>query len=119
MSWPLTSEKFKNPSLTDSQSFIKKYGKNLPFENINKAVLCFCPFAVQKLFKNSKGHVKRRSALAARFDFFEKEKTVLVSSFGMGAPAAVICLEHLRSFGVKKIFSLGLAGSFSGKTLFR
>ena len=29
--------------------------------------------------------------------------------------SAVICLEHLKSFGIKKIFSLGWAGAFSNK----
>lgn len=37
----------------------------------------------------------------------------VVSRFGIGAPAGVVCLEKLRVLGVKKIVSLGLTGAIN------
>ena len=36
----------------------------------------------------------------------------------MGAPAAVMQLEYLKVFSVKRVFSLGLAGGLAGKNSF-
>ena len=72
MSWPLTPEKSQHPSIIRSEDYTKKYGKNLSFKNIKKAVLCFCPIASHKLLTQSQG--ERRSALGAYFDFYKKRR---------------------------------------------
>ena len=111
MTWPLTPKKALYPSLTTSERFVKEYAESLPFSQVKKGVMCFCPHTAQRLVNKNKG--TRRHARGVCFDFYENENTVVVSSFGFGAPAAVVCLEHLKAFGVKKVFSLGWAGAFS------
>ena len=70
----------------------------------------FFVFLPRRRSKRQKNLEARNHALGAKFHFFQKQKTLLVSHFGMGAPAAVIQLEYLKVFSVKRVFSLGLAG---------
>ncbi|HVN53807.1 MAG TPA: nucleoside phosphorylase [Anaerolineaceae bacterium] len=62
----------------------------------------------------------RRSFIVRRVkDFFGElclvriggEKVGVAGNFGLGSPAAVIMVEELVAFGVKRFISLGLAGS--------
>ena len=113
MHWPLNPEKEKFPSITSSEYFIKNQKKNIfpLFKNIQKAIICFSPVAAQKLRNEFQG--KRKKILGAVFDFYEKKNTVVLSNFGIGAPAAVVYLEYLRALGLKVIFSFGWTGAFS------
>ena len=113
MNGPLTPEKIKYPSVTSCEKFLKYYGKELfpHFKNVKKAILCFSPPACQKLKVEFNG--KRKKALGITFDFYKKTQTVVLSHFGIGAPASVVCLEFLKTLGTKNILSLGWAGSFA------
>lgn len=119
MSYPFVSEKYKKPSLVSPEDLMSQTGKELiclpP-----RAVLCF-PHGLAESFKN-------REDFQESFPFYKtglnidlyrkgkkgKERGVsLVSDFGMGAPAAVVCLEKLRALGIKECFSVGVVGSLN------
>ena len=89
---------------------------HLPFplwKGVKTGILCFSSAAAEQTA--NKFGVKGKRTLGAKFYFFENQKTLLVSQFGMGAPAAVMQLEYLKVFSVQRVFSLGLAGGLSGK----
>ncbi|MDE0119718.1 MAG: nucleoside phosphorylase [Bdellovibrionales bacterium] len=43
----------------------------------------------------------------------QSASVAVVSRFGIGAPAGVVCLENLRAYGVKEFISVGLVGSLN------
>lgn len=111
--YPLTPEKLSYPSATKAEDYVKDYLASPPWQNVETGILCFSPLAAEQMAKKFGG--RKKYALGATFHFFEKHKTLLVSQFGMGAPAAVIQLEYLKVFSVKRVFSLGLTGGLNEK----
>ena len=111
--YPLTPEKLSFSSVTKAEDYVKDHLPSPHWKNVETGILCFSPVAAEQTAQ--KFGVRGKHALGAKFYFFENQKTLLVSQFGMGAPAAVMQLEHLKVFSVKKVFSLGLAGGLSGK----
>ena len=83
------------------------------FSGMDRGILCFSPKVARRLAK--KHGAQSSLFLGACFSSFPKQKTVIVSQFGVGAPASVIQLEYLIAGGLKTIYSLGLAGGFSDK----
>ena len=112
-SYPLTPEKLSLPSITKAEDYVKGSLPSSFWKNAKTGILCFSPLVAKQTAKKFGGQEK--NVLGAKFHFFENQKTLLVSQFGMGAPAAVIQLEYLKVFSVKRVFSLGLAGGLSNK----
>lgn len=112
-SYPLTPEKLSLPSTTKAEDYIKDYLPSSFWKDVETGILCFSSKAAEQTAQKFGSQGKQ--ALGAKFHFFENKKTLLVSQFGIGAPAAVIQLEYLKVFSVKRVFSLGLAGGLSSK----
>ena len=112
-SYPLTPEKLSFSSVTKAEDYVKDHLPSPPWKNVETGILCFSPAVAEQIAQ--KFGVQGKHALGAKFYFFENQKTLVVSQFGLGAPAAVVQLEHLKVFSIKQVFSLGLAGGLSGK----
>ena len=93
--------------------YIRHYGKALDLKGIQSAVLCMDASLAKKI--SLKYQAQRVQALGACFDVYQEFQQVIVSQFGFGAPASLLQLEYLKTFGIKNIFSLGVACSLSPK----
>ena len=119
MSYPFVSEKYKKPSLVSPENLMFQTGKELiclpP-----RAVLCF-PYGLAESFKNREDFQESFPfyKTGLNIDLYRKGKkgkemdVSIVSNFGIGAPAAVVCLEKLRALGIKECFSVGVVGSLN------
>ena len=118
MSYPLVSEKYQWPSLVSPEQLVKP-------EEVDifpaRAVLCFS-HTVARSLKKIQFFKKTISSsnMGYIIDLYEKKKSkkkevcvAVVSCFGMGAPASVLCLEQLRALGVKEFISVGMVGSLN------
>lgn len=125
MSYPISPKKYKQKSLVLPKILISK--KENPLNNLlpPRAILCFSPKAAQAL-KTRNDFKKSLSFYTGdlNIDLYTTKKNnknisvCVASHFGIGAPAAVVVLEKLRSKGVKQIISLGLVGCLN-KTINR
>ena len=119
MSYPLVSDKYKRPSLVLPEDLICQKGKE---------PACLPPYAVLCFSKVLAQSVKKREDFQETFPFYttdlnidlykrvkktDKVSVCVVSHFGIGAPAAVVCLEKLRTLGVREFISLGVVGSLN------
>ena len=78
------------------------------------AILCFQPGLVSEIKK--KYRLKKVDGFFGDFYLVKSipEEIGVLCNFGIGAPAAVVLLEDLAAFGVKRFFSIGLAGGLQG-----
>ncbi len=97
----------------DSEKFVARYAKNLFLKELEKAILCFSPGVAKKLQNLYKG--KRIYCLGAYWDIYEKNKSVVVSHFGIGVGASLIQFEYLKALKLPLVFSLGAIASFDKK----
>ena len=109
--FPLTVEKQNHPSLLKASDYIK--GKKKVPQSAKRAILCFSPSVARKL--SQKYQATTLFTLGARFDFYKKEDTLVVSQFGRGAPASVLQLEHLIALNIQEFWSVGVAGGFGSE----
>lgn len=82
----------------------KKSLRTLP----SKAILCFSPTAINSLqdeFEQS------YLSLGARISPWQGQQVIVVSDFGIGAPAAVAQLEQIVACGVESVLVIGSAGA--------
>ena len=93
-----------------SKNFVARYGKNLFLEDIEKAILCFSSATAKKLQSLYKG--ERIHSLGACWDIYTKNKSLVVSQFGVGSPSALLQFEYLKAFKFPLVFSLGSIASF-------
>ena len=120
MKYPIYPHKHKFDSLSSARSlvqYIQKYSpalKNIP----QRVVLCFSPagpafLRKQKTFQSSLSTHKLGFSIDVHKQ--KKQTTAVVSHFGFGAPAAVLCMEKLIALGVKEFISAGLMGALTEK----
>ncbi len=117
MSYPLYSKKHTLLSLTQARDLIVYTQgtdtiKNLP----ERAILCFSKgWATSLRQKKEFQCTLPINKLGMFIDVYQhaQQKTAVVSSFGFGAPAAVVCMEKLLALGVKQFFSVGIMGSLT------
>ncbi len=130
MSVPFVSDKYKKPSLVSPEALMSYAGCGTKESNVNPlpsyAVLCFSD-SIAKSLRGREDFLETVPfhKTGMNIDIYKPKKYVkkladkkfmsvcVVSRFGIGAPAGVVCLEKLRALGVKKIFSLGLAGAIN------
>ncbi len=125
MPYPFVSDKYKKPSLVSPEALMSYVGgmeANLP----SYAILCFADGIAQSL----KTHESFLDTIpfhktGMNIDLYQSPNQLkevdgkkspsvcVVSRFGIGAPASVVCLEKLRALKVKKIISLGLTGALN------
>lgn len=99
-------------SARDLLSHLEKQGQ-LKFSRLPvNAILCFSPHLALHLAKKNSWPVT--PFLGARFAQIS-DRLVLVSGFGIGAPAAVAKLEELRALGVQTIATVGTAGAIQSE----
>ena len=103
----------KSSYLMNSRHFVEVYAKKLVLQNIEKAILCFSPAMATRLQASYKA--KRIYSLGACWDIYQTHKSLVVSQFGMGAPAALLQWEYLKTFQIPVVFSLGAMASFDKK----
>ena len=117
MSYPLLPKKHEWSSLVSIEQLVKPQDKNLlP----TRVIICFFDHAAHSLRKIS-SFEKTVSSPKTRYtiDLYKKKKDTgeicvgVVSNFGIGAPASVLCLEQLRVLGVKEFISIGMVGSLN------
>ena len=117
MSYPLVSNKYKGSSLVFPEQLIKLENRPpLP----SRAVLCFSSTLARSL-KKIPFFEKTVSSDTTGFtiDLYKKKQNkkeisvAVVSGFGIGAPASVLCLEQLRVLRVKEFISIGMVGSLN------
>jgi uridine phosphorylase len=82
------------------------------------AILCFQPGLLSEIKKRY-----RLKKIDGFFGDFYLVKSIsgevaVLCNFGIGAPAAVVLLEDLAAFGVKRFISIGLAGGLQGNMRF-
>ena len=99
--------------LMDSKQMLSRYGKKLSLENIEKAILCFSPSVAEKLKRIYKPN--RVHSLGACWDIYNKEKTLVLSQFGVGPSPTLLVWEYLKNFQIPKVFSVGAIASFDKK----
>ena len=120
MSYPFLSKKYKLVSLVQAEDLIpyvlkdKKEVIQLP----SRAILCFIPGLSTFLHKSQSRFLYKQipsSLIGFNIDVYKKQDTsiAIASHFGIGAPAAVVCMEKLRVLGVKDFISIGIVGSLS------
>ena len=118
------SEKYKKPSLISPEGRMaylrKSYKITNPVHLPSRAILCFWDGLARSL-KKSKVFQKSLSVHKMGFsiDLYKQQSAdksvsvAVVSRFGIGAPAGVVCLETLRAYGVKEFISVGPVGSLN------
>ena len=114
MSYPFISEKYKQPSLVSPEDLLFYEGekqKRLP----SRAVLCFSRVLAQSFRKRKdfKGSCYKTDMDIDMYGRVKEVSVSVISHFGIGAPAAVVCLEKLRALGVREFISLGTVGSLN------
>ena len=119
MSYPLLPKKYQWSSLVSTEQLIKPKDTNLLPARM---IMCFFDHVTHSLRKVS-SFEKTISSYQMRYtiDLYKKKKDTkeiwagVVSNFGIGAPASVLCLEQLRVLGVKEFISVGMVGSLNPK----
>ena len=117
MSYPFFSKKHKFTSLVQAEhlmSYVLKDKQTIPFPT--QAILCFVPGLSAFLRKSQSRFLNKKmsfSHIGLHIDLYKKQNKsiAIVSHFGIGAPAAVVCMEKLRVLGVKNFISIGVVGS--------
>ena len=117
MSYPLLPKKYKWPSLVSTEQLVRPEDRHLLPARI---IMCFFDHVAHSLRKIS-FFEKTMSSHKTRYtiDLYKREKNTkegwvgVVSNFGIGAPASVLCLEQLRVLGVKEFISVGMVGSLN------
>lgn len=115
MSLPKFKGKYLEPSAFSPGYFLKycKWSKSsTKFVPPEGAILCYRGDLTDYILKNCKttelkGFFGGRVYLLNETD----NRVAVVGKFGFGAPAAVVILEELIAFGVKKFISIGTAGA--------
>ena len=117
MSYPLYYRKCKLSSLTKAQDLIAYIQRTAPIKDLpERAILCFSKGEAISLRKKKEFQCTLpTNKLGMLIDVYQhaQQKTAVVSGFGFGAPAAVVCMEKLLALGVKQFFSVGIMGSLT------
>ena len=116
--------KYKKPSLVSPEGGMSYFHKSHKITNPlclpSRAILCFQDGLARSL-KKRRDFQKSLSVhgTGLHVDLY-KQKSVeksasvaVVSRFGIGAPAGVVCLENLRAHGVKEFISVGPVGALN------
>ncbi len=124
MSCPFISEKYKLPSLVspkDLADYLHNSHKlTEPVRLPHRAILCF-PGKLARFTKNREDFHKSLPfyKTGLNIDLYQNNQSgkqpsvCVVSHFGIGAPAGVVCLEKLHAYGVKEFVSVGVVGSLN------
>jgi uridine phosphorylase len=113
MAFPNLKNKHLKDSMFTPEEFInykKKRGDFPKFKPPLGVIICYDKNLMKHILKNHK---------TSKEDFWNKmyllnetkKEIAVVGNFGIGAPSAVIVLEELIAFGVKKFISIGTAGT--------
>lgn len=113
-------DKYQHSSLVQPEKWLAYiYGNKARIQLPHRAVLCFSSGLAIRL--RNKRIEFQKSFSTARLGFHidlykrNKQSVIVVSDFGIGAPAAVMCLEKLRVMGVKEFISLGWMGALTSR----
>ena len=119
------NKNYLSPSLFSAEGMINYVRKKKPklLKNVSpfpERAILYLPFGKAPFLKGQKDIAFSHSFcfLGLNVDIYrplkKKSKSLaVVSSIGMGAPSAVVCLEKLRALKVKKFISIGLAGALT------
>ena len=117
MPYPLHTGKYKLSSLTQARSLIAYIQKTTSLKNLpERAILCFSKSPAISLRQKKEFQCTLPTGkLGMLIDIYQhsQQKTAVISGFGFGAPAAVVCMEKLIALGVKQLFSVGIMGSLT------
>ena len=117
MPLPLYSKKYKLISLTQAKDLMAYIKETKSIENLpEQAILCFSKkWAMSLRQKKEFEHTLSTHKLGLLIDIYQhnQQRTAVVSGFGFGAPATVVCMEKLLALGVKRFFSVGMMGSLT------
>lgn len=117
MSFPLHPKKYKLISLTQAQDLMTYIKKTQTLEKLpERAILCFSKsWATSLRQKKEFQSTLSANKLGMCVDVYQhaQQKTAVVSGFGFGAPAAVVCMEKLLALGIKQFFSVGIMGTLT------
>jgi len=117
MPFPLHSEKHKLASLTQAQDLITYIKKTQSIEKLpERAILCFSKSQATSLRQKKEFQFTLSTGkLGIHIDIYQhlQQQTAVVSGFGFGAPATVVCMEKLLVSGVKQFFSVGVMGTLT------
>ena len=114
MVFPKFKDKDKQDSLTTPEgflSYLKRIGKYPKFDPPDGVVFCYSRRLLNYVVENYE--TKRVEWFAGESYLLEEKgkRLGVIGKFGIGAPAAVVLMEELIAFGVKKFLSIGEAGS--------
>jgi len=108
--------KHKNKSLVSPEKLIS-YAIKEKIQLPRRAILCLAGGLANSLVKRS-DFLTSFYILGLKIDIYKDktrgESVSVVGYIGIGAPAAVVCVEKLQALGVREFFSLGVVGSLSG-----
>ena len=113
-------DKHQQPSLVQPEKWLSYvYGNKKWIQLPQRAILCFSDGLAIRLRKKRVEFQRSlpTASLGFHIDLYKKKEqsVIVVSHFGVGAPAAVLCLEKLRVMGVKEFVSLGWVGSLTSR----
>ena len=117
MSYPLVLKKYTESSLVSPEQLVKSKDKNLlP----SRVVFCFSN-TVARSFKKTQFFERTITShkTSCTVDLYKKKQSKeevlvgVVSDFGIGAPASVLCFELLRVLGAREFISVGMVGSLN------
>lgn len=109
-------KKFQSPPILTAEKFLNYLKKNnrLPQNPAPEGViLSYQPQLYSFVKNNHKTQTCDRWFKSLLFLNEFENRYAIMGNFGIGAPAAVIILEELIAWGVKKFISIGTAGSLT------
>lgn len=114
MAFPNLKNKHKEDSLITPQEFLKyqrKISEYPKFKPPLGVIFCYQRKLMDVILKNHK--TIKVEGFGGDFHLLKETRNQIgvIGKFGIGAPVAVILMEELIAFGVKKFLSIGSAGS--------
>jgi purine-nucleoside phosphorylase len=97
-----------NDFIFTAQDLIEHLGSTGKLKLPKNALMCLSPSFAAQLAKGQPWRIER--ALGAKWAFVS-EHLVLVSGFGIGAPAIAAKFEEMKSLGVGRVVFVGTAGA--------
>ena len=115
-------DKYQLPSMVEPARWLSyMYGDKKKERLPARAILCFSKAHALGLKHKRREFQKTLQAgrMGCTIDSYKKnrEQVIVVSDFGVGAPATLLCAEKLRVLGVKEFITLGWMGALSDKLL--
>ena len=126
VSLPISFSKWRESSLIKPELYLKHLNRSkhrLPSPFPKRVIICFHPYIAWKMKKAPNIGFKKKlpfiSHSLCSLDLYQKNRnrTLVVSNIGIGAPSVSFCIEELQYLGVKEFISVGTVGALDTSKL--